>query len=64
MGEDARVKLWEEELGARADGTVALVPGRPMVVVFSNPLAQHGWLPLKPKQVLSKLSSEAPFGAK
>lgn len=39
MGEDARAKLWEEELGARADGTVALVPGRPMVVVFSNPLS-------------------------
>lgn len=38
-GEDARAKLWEEELVARADGAVALVPGRPMVVVSSNPLS-------------------------
>lgn len=37
LGEDARVTLWEEELVARADGAVALVLGRPMVVVSRNP---------------------------
>lgn len=64
MGEDARAELWEEELVARADGAVALVPGRPIVVVSSNPLSPAWVAPLKPKQVLSRLSSEAPFGAK
>lgn len=39
MGEDTGVKLWEEEVVATADGVVALVLGRPMVIVSSNPLS-------------------------
>lgn len=38
-GEDAGVKLWEEEVVARADGAMALVLGRPMVVASINPLS-------------------------
>lgn len=38
-GEDAGVKLWEEEVVARADGAMALVLGRPMVVASTNPLS-------------------------
>lgn len=37
-GEDAGAKLWEEEVVTRADGTVALVLGRPMVAISSDPL--------------------------
>lgn len=39
MVEDAREKLWEEEVVVRADGAVALVPGRPVVMVSSDLLS-------------------------
>ena len=44
MGEDAGAKLWEEEVVTRADGAVALVLGRPMAAVSSNPL-RPAWVP-------------------
>lgn len=57
-GEDAGEKLREEEVVAKADGAVALVLGKPVGLVFSNPLHPWcGWHPLQQNQVLSRLSS-------
>lgn len=43
MGEDAGSTLWEEEVVTRADGAMALVLGRPRLVVSSN-LFSPAWV--------------------